>query len=53
MIWPFVTLSFSLASTASSVPESSLPTSTERVGCSVPLAEMLTTRLPVAASSVR
>ena len=44
--WPFFTVSFTSTSTRATVPESSLPTLTERVGCSVPSA--LTVTLSVA-----
>ena len=37
--WPFLMRSFTSTSTRLTVPESSLPMLTERVGCSVPLAE--------------
>ena len=45
--WPFFTRSFTSTSTRVTVPESSLPMFTERVGCSVPLAETLSVRLPL------
>ena len=49
--WPFFTRSFSCTSTLAKVPDCSLPTSTDLVGCKVPLAETVTTRLPVCAAS--
>ena len=50
--WPFFTVSFTSTSTLRTVPDSSLPTFTERVGCKVPLAETLSVRLPRRTSSV-
>jgi hypothetical protein len=41
-----LTLSFTSTSTLRTVPESSLPIVTERVGCKVPLAETVSVRLP-------
>ena len=50
--WPALTRSFTSTSTRLTVPESSLPTLTERVGCSVPLADTLSVRLPLRSSVV-
>ncbi len=50
--WPFLTLSFTSTSTLRTVPESSLPIVTDRVGCKVPLAATLSVRLPRRTSSV-
>jgi hypothetical protein len=44
--WPFFTRSLTSTSTRITVPDSSLPTATDRVGCSVPVAVMVTARLP-------
>ena len=52
MTWPFFTRSFTSTSTCCTVPESSLPMLTERVGCKVPLAETLRVRLPLRSSVV-
>ena len=49
---PFLTLSFTSTSTLRTVPDNSLPMVTERVGCSVPLADTVSVRLPRRSSSV-
>ena len=50
--WPLRTRSFTSTSTLRTVPESSLPMLTERVGCSVPLADTLRVRLPRCTTSL-
>ena len=44
--WPLVTWSFTSTSTRFTVPDSSLPTATERVGLSVPLAVTVSVMSP-------
>jgi hypothetical protein len=50
--WPRVTSSLSSTNTCSTMPDSSLPTSTWLVGCRLPVAETLTTSVPTVTSSV-
>jgi hypothetical protein len=50
--WPLRTRSFTSTSTRATVPESSLPMFTERVGSSVPSAETFRARSPRARGSV-
>src|SRR5690606_23898158 len=50
--WPFLTASFTSTSTLRTVPDSSEPTFTVRVGCSVPLASTVKERSPRLTASV-
>ena len=50
--WPVFTRSFTSTITRLTVPESSLPMFTARVGCSVPLADTVSVRLPLRRASV-
>ena len=51
--WPFFTRSFTSTKTVSMMPDSSLPTSTELVGCRLPLADTLMTSSPLRTGWVR
>jgi hypothetical protein len=50
--WPFLTTSFTSTSTRLTVPDSSLPMLTTRVGTMVPLAATVSVRLPLRRASV-
>ena len=53
MIWPGSTVSLKSTSTVCRVPDTWVPTSTVAVAPSVPVAEMLDDRSPMAAASLR